>query len=80
MGCFEKIRCEWKVRALKGIYASVLACVGDKCSYTNFFECPRGVKQACVLSPLVFSFFVNEKMVFVVIIVYLKRNFALRNI
>ena len=47
-------------RARKGIYASVSACVRDKCSYTNFFECPRGVKQGCLLSPLMFSFFVNE--------------------
>ena len=26
-------------RALKGIYASVPACVRDKCSYTKYFEC-----------------------------------------
>ena len=50
-------------RALKGIYASVSACVHDKCSYTNFFEWPRGVKQACLLSPVMFSLFVNESAV-----------------
>ena len=47
-------------RALKGIYASVSACVCDKCSYTKCFECPRGVKHGCLLSPLMFSFFVKE--------------------
>ena len=47
-------------RALKGIYTSVSACVRDKCMYTDFFKCPRGVKQSCLLSPLMFSFFINE--------------------
>ncbi|MCB4773643.1 MAG: hypothetical protein LGB05_08505, partial [Sulfurovum sp.] len=47
-------------RALKDIYASVSACVRDKCSYTKCFECPRGMKQGCLLSPPMFSFFVNE--------------------
>ena len=36
-------------RALKGIYASVSACVHDKCAYSK--------KK---LSALIFSFFVNE--------------------
>ena len=46
--------------ALKSIYTGVSACVRDKCIYTDFFKCPRGVKQGCMLSPLMFSFLINE--------------------
>ena len=57
----RKAGVSWKMyRALKGIYISVSACVRDKCIYTDFFKCPRGVKQGCLLSPLMFSFIINE--------------------
>jgi len=46
--------------ALRGIYDTVTACVRDKSKYSQYFPCPRGVKQGCLLSPLLFSFFVNE--------------------
>ena len=29
-------------------------------SLTDFFDCPRGVRQGCVLSPTLLSFFINE--------------------
>ena len=44
-------------KALIGIYDSVTACVRDKGSYSDFFDCPVGVKQGCLLSPLMFSVF-----------------------
>ena len=47
-------------RALKGIYTSVSACVRDKCIYTDFFKRPRGVERGCLLSPLMYSFFIND--------------------
>ena len=46
--------------ALRSIYDSVLASVRDKGRYTDYFHCPKGVKQGCLLSPLLFSFFINE--------------------
>ena len=47
-------------KALRGIYDSVIACVREKGIYSEFFNCPRGVKQGCLLSPQLFSFFINE--------------------
>ena len=46
--------------ALRSIYDSVIACVRDKGTYTDYFNCPRGVKQGCLLSPQMFAFFINE--------------------
>ena len=42
------------------VYDSLLACVRDKCNYTEYFDCPRGVKQGCLLRPQMFAFFINE--------------------
>ena len=28
--------------------------------YSEYFECPNGVKQGCLLSPMMFSFFINK--------------------
>ena len=47
-------------KALKGVYNSVLACVRVNSEYSNYFDCPIGVKQGCLLSPQLFSFFINE--------------------
>jgi hypothetical protein len=45
---------------LQGIYSSVQACVRWNNEVSDFFTCPKGVKQGCMLSPLIFSLLVNE--------------------
>ena len=47
-------------KALRGVYDSVFVCVRNNYEYTDFFSFPRGVKQGCLLSPNLFSFFINE--------------------
>ena len=46
--------------AIKAMYNSLLSCVRVKNEYTDFFECPNGVRQACVLSPTLFCLFINQ--------------------
>lgn len=40
--------------ALRGIYSSVQACVGNE-GLSGFFQCLQGLKQGCILSPKLFS-------------------------
>ena len=47
-------------RAVQSIHNSVLSCVRANGSYTNFFDCPIGLKQGCLLSPVLFSIFINK--------------------
>lgn len=45
---------------LKSMYDSLLSCVRVNGEYSEFFECPQGVRQGCVLSPNLFSLFINQ--------------------
>ena len=43
------------------MYNSLLSCIRANCEYSEFFECPVvGVCQGCVLSPSLFSLFINQ--------------------
>ena len=46
--------------SVKSTYASLLSCVRVNSKYSDFFDCPVGVRQGCVLSPTIFSVFINQ--------------------
>ena len=48
------------LEAIKGIYKSVLAAVKQDGKYSEYFNCPSGLKQGCLLSPKLFTIFMTE--------------------
>ena len=47
-------------KVIKSMYESVKACVRINGECTDYFECTEGLRQGCLLSPVLFSMFVNE--------------------
>lgn len=47
-------------KAIKAMYNSLISCVRANGVFSEFFECPVGVRQGCVLSPTLFSLFINQ--------------------
>ena len=45
---------------IKSIYETVQACVRGSNRMTEYFECLQGLKQGCILSPILFSLLINE--------------------
>ena len=49
------------LKTLKSMYKSVSSCVkASTNNITPYFDCDSGVRQGCMISPLLFSFYVNE--------------------
>jgi hypothetical protein len=46
--------------AIQSMYDSLMACVRANGELSDFFDCPTGVRQGCVLSPALFSLFINQ--------------------
>ena len=51
-GCF--------LNTIKSIYKSVFAAVRNNSEISDYFECPVGLRQGCLLSPRLFTIFVTE--------------------
>ena len=47
-------------QALQSMYISVKACVRCKSTRSEYMNCTIGLKQGCLASPILFSFFINE--------------------
>ena len=57
----QKVKTSTKmIRMMQGIYKSVQSCVRWGHEMSDFFECPQGVKQGCMMSPVIFSLLIND--------------------
>ena len=45
---------------IKSMYPHVKSCVRAKSSLTDLFQYKRGVRQGCLLSPILFALFLND--------------------
>jgi hypothetical protein len=46
--------------SIESMYKVFRSCVKTNEGLTDFFDCPMGVRQGCILSPMLFSLFINE--------------------
>jgi hypothetical protein len=48
------------LKVLRSMYGSLKSCVRTKHGLTDFFNCSKGTRQGCMLSPFLFSLYVGE--------------------
>jgi hypothetical protein len=48
------------LQMLKSKYRTVQSCVRWQTDFSKFFSCPSGLKQGCMLSPVIFFLLINE--------------------
>ena len=48
------------LNSIKALYTTVLAAVINNGGTSNYFQCPIGLKQGCLLSPKLFTIFIAE--------------------
>ena len=53
------------LNTIKALYATVLAAVRNNGEISNYFQCPIGLKQGCLLSPKLFTIFIAEVSKFI---------------
>jgi hypothetical protein len=57
----KKVKTSAKMlRILQSMYFSVQSGIRWGATLSDFFECPCGVRQGCLLSPLILSLLINE--------------------
>ena len=50
---------------LKAIYEDVKTCIKSPMGLTDYLPCPLGVRQGCIISPIMFTLFLNDMKDFI---------------
>ena len=53
------------VRMLRAIYADVKTCIKTPVGLKDYLPCPLGVRQGCIISPIMFILFLNDMQDFI---------------
>ena len=54
-------------RAVKSLYSSVSSCIRLNDLHTDWFEVKPGLRQGCILSPLLFNFYINDLAIYLIV-------------